>query len=349
MKHFLLIAWANGLKLCGALWWAKRQLRTQGAVVVFTLHRVLTAAERETASSLPGIVVNSETFDRFCDYAARNFEVADVATVEPGIAGRRIKVVLTFDDGWRDNVTTALPILSKYSLPAVVFVCPGLAGTDMPFWHERMIRLLEYRNPPLNAAEISATVESWKHRSEEERTAFLQALEEARGISGYSPEGGNRLATASELLTLERSGVRLGSHTDRHELLTMITPEKIRIELRRSMEGVQSITGESCRLFAYPNGDCTPFAKQLVAEAGFSKAFGTELGAWTPESDPFEIPRVNVYEGKLAGLAGFSSAVFEYTVLWRAWRAMVRTKRPAVQRNSEFSSKVVEALEMEQK
>ena len=349
MKRFLLIAWATGLKFCGALWWAKRQLRQEGAVVVFTFHRVLNAAERQTASSLPGIVVTQESFDQLCRYAARNFEVADAAAVEPGIPSRRVKVVFTFDDGWRDNVTTALPILQKHSLPATVFVCPALVGTDLPFWHEKMVRLLQRRRPAPGEAEISATVESWKHRSQEERDAFLCSLEKSQGESVHQPAGANRLATHSELVTLNRSGLRLGSHTDRHELLTMIGNEEIRKELCRSIAGVQSITNKPCDLFAYPNGDCSPAARQLVSEAGFSRAFGTEIGAWTLDSDPLAIPRVNIYEGKLAGLKGFSPAVFEYTVLWRAWRGASPAKLSATQSNSRFTAKAEEAMQMEQK
>jgi hypothetical protein len=48
----------------------------------------------------------------------------------------------------------------------------------------------------------------------------------------------------------------------------------------------------------------------------------TEKGAWLKNTDPLCIPRVNVYEENLVGPFGhFSPAMFEYTTLWKAWRA----------------------------
>ena len=37
---------------------------------------------------------------------------------------------LTFDDGYRDNLTVALPLLEMYSMPVTVFVVAGFVGTE---------------------------------------------------------------------------------------------------------------------------------------------------------------------------------------------------------------------------
>src|SRR5258706_2098405 len=56
--------WVSLLQMAGGLWWAKRQLRRNEAVVVLTFHRVLCDADFQRMPSLPGIVVRQNTFER---------------------------------------------------------------------------------------------------------------------------------------------------------------------------------------------------------------------------------------------------------------------------------------------
>ena len=50
----------------------------------------------------------------------------------------RNALVVTLDDGYRDNLTHAAPVLSRYGLPATVFLATGFIGTgDVP-WFDRV-------------------------------------------------------------------------------------------------------------------------------------------------------------------------------------------------------------------
>jgi hypothetical protein len=66
----------------------------------------------------------------------------------------------------------------------------------------------------------------------------------------------------------------------------------------------------------------------MMAEEGFTAAFTTRRAAWTAASDPMAIPRVNVCEQGVTGTnGGFSPAMFEYNVFWKAWRATRAERR----------------------
>src|SRR5258708_24742916 len=69
----------------------------------------------------------------------------------------RARVALTFDDGLRNNVHVAYPILQKLGLSATFFVCPGLIERQEWLWnHQARQRLLAL---PTNAlGEIAANV-----------------------------------------------------------------------------------------------------------------------------------------------------------------------------------------------
>ncbi|MGZ8844598.1 MAG: polysaccharide deacetylase family protein [Pyrinomonadaceae bacterium] len=78
---------------------------------------------------LPGdIDISPEAFARQVDWLARWRTVAPLA--QTLYSTRRRQVAITFDDGFRDNLTVALPLLEKYSLPATVFVAAGFIGND---------------------------------------------------------------------------------------------------------------------------------------------------------------------------------------------------------------------------
>src|SRR5580698_3429617 len=121
----LQLVWARLLQASGCFWWAKRQLRRRGAVMVLTFHRVLNDAEFRLTCSLPGIVVRRRTFENLAAYMAGKYEAVDFAGAIEAPAGK-LRVMFTFDDGWKDNYTNVLPVMRQHGIPATSFVCPGL-------------------------------------------------------------------------------------------------------------------------------------------------------------------------------------------------------------------------------
>ena len=63
-------------------------------------------------------------------------------------------VLVTFDDGYRDNLENALPILHRYGYPAVLFVPIGYLGEPRPLPHEEQLRVRGIVNATLDWGEL---------------------------------------------------------------------------------------------------------------------------------------------------------------------------------------------------
>lgn len=286
----------------------------------------------ERTCSLPGIVVRRHTFDKLAGYVARRFEAVDFTRAVESAQGK-VRVMFSFDDGWKDTYTNAFPVLRKRGIPATLFVCPGLIERPLPFWPETVAALLGKASTPVGGAEVESLIETLKTYSSERRERFI-----ARLCEMYAPAGGDdahdgdRTASWKNIREMAAAGITIGCHTHTHQILTTVPEETARREIRESKRAIENALKTRCELFAYPNGNTSAETRRMLAEEGFAAAFTTRRGAWTRGCDRMAIPRLNIAEAGVAGLAGrFSPALFQYTVLWKAWRAMQCEQRAPVE------------------
>lgn len=327
--------WVRTLYLTGAIWWAKRELRRSGAIVVVTFHRILGDDAFEKTDSLPFIVVRQRTFSKLVRYISDHYESVDVYDAVPGMVTKRPRMAFTIDDGWQDNYIHALPILRASGIPATVFLCTGLAGQSSPFWPEQVRRALRpsMRRRCGKRAEnlIEALVESLKYCSPDARERHVSML---LSQSPNDDAAETHLVDATldwgQVREMHRNGIRFGSHSHCHPILSAVPLDEAAQEIRESKHKLETMLGCECDLFAYPNGDWSPEVRGELARQGFRRGFTTKREAWVPETDPLVIPRAHIQQEDLVGLSGrFSVAMFEYATVWKIWLAMRRAAREA--------------------
>ncbi len=342
MRRALRYAQVYALYGCGLTRLAKWYVRRHGAIVL-TLHRVLSERARERSGSLPGMVIGEPVFAALLEYLTKHCEIIPLAT-DPATKRRarsRVPVAVTFDDGWQDTFTTALPLLQRYRAPFTVFVCSGLAGRTRPFWPERVASLWFAAQAEGNGRSAITTllpgaergletvVECLKRFDPKRRDALLARFETAASDSGVhaQPDTADTSMDWESVLSLARAGVSIGSHTSSHRILTRISQGEVAEELTASRRLLQEKLRTCCDLFSYPNGDWSEEVKVSVARAGYRLGFTTKPGIWTAEADTLLIPRINISEAALAGPSGrFSRAMCEYRLFWTAAWAHFRAR-----------------------
>jgi len=206
--------------------------------------------------------------------------------------------LLTFDDGYRDNLTVALPILKKHHAKAVFFIPTGFMSVRRLFWWERISAIIaRCRRSEIRLgypAPLQFSLNDGVSRYEAERrlarvgktyprmdlTLFLTGLAEACEV----PWDENMECSLADELILDWSGVRalvedgmnVQSHGDSHRILPTISAEEVLSDLRTCRELLQAQTGLAQRVLAYPAGiGFVPGdpGYRAVEQAGFGLAF----------------------------------------------------------------------------
>ena len=233
------------------------------------------------------------------------FPVVPLQAMAEGERSARPRVALTFDDGLRNNVEVAYPILRKLGLTATFFVCPGLIDGGEWLWnHEARQRLLTLDKRTLaelascvgGPAEVEAFVEWMKtldiaHRREVEADI-------RRVTPGFHPTQEQRhefdLAGWSELKALDPRVVTIGSHTMTHPILTSLTAEETDAEMRESRFALEKHLGREVSLFCYPNGNLDDRAL-ASARRYYRSAVTVEPGRLEGKIDPHRMPRFSAH------------------------------------------------------
>ncbi|MDO8793168.1 MAG: polysaccharide deacetylase family protein [Vicinamibacterales bacterium] len=171
-------------------------------------------------------------------------------------------VMFTFDDGYASMLRLALPVLERFQIPAVVFVCPDPVARGVRFWFDAVA---ERCGVDTVTAMKALPYEAW--------------IEASRRHEMASPEGDpHRPLTVDELRRLAASPlIEIGAHTMTHPILANASLDRQRDEIVQSQRVLAGWVGTAPRLFAYPNGrpgldysaDTVAIVREVFAE-GFA-------------------------------------------------------------------------------
>ena len=215
---------------------------------------------------------------------------------------RHTHVLITFDDGYRDNHDVALPILRSHGVRAAFFLATGFVGTNrIPWWDQvglmlrktraASIRLTYPRSVSWDLAAvprervIREVLRLYKHRDTEDADRFLNELEAACEVKRPHEAAERLFMTWDEARALRDAGMGIGSHTHRHELLAKLSPEEQMEECRRSREIIREQLGITVDALAYPVGSRESFSEvtlRCLREAGYRTAFSYYGGVNVP-------------------------------------------------------------------
>ena len=302
----------------GAHWLAAPFTRGVGAILTF--HHVRPGADREFAPNR-GLEISPSFLDallghlRGRGYRILSLDDALEALAKPS-SGQGPFVALTFDDGYRDLVEFALPILERHQAPFVAYVTTDFAdGAARLWWLEleeafaRLDRIEIEAGGELFCAKTASESEKaqafdqlyWRLRagSEEELLRVSSALCAQAGIEPLGLAKRLCLGWSELALLAQHELATIGAHSVTHARLAKLDRAAARREMAESREKIAVKLQVEARHFCYPVGDPTsagPREFGLASELGFTSAVTTRPGVLLFEhcAEPFSLPRVSV-------------------------------------------------------
>ncbi|HEX6275641.1 MAG TPA: polysaccharide deacetylase family protein [Polyangiaceae bacterium] len=260
-----------------------------------------------------------EEFDRQLAYLKRYFHMVGFDELRAWTLGKKLPpnpLAITFDDGYLDCYTRALPILKRHDVAAIFFVATSFITERRTYWWDRIAYvikqsrrdslLLEYPFPfeirlrGDRAEAVDVVFRLIKDRHPIDIGRLLDELSAAADVP-WTPELDHRVAdrlimTWDHVRALRRAGMAVQSHTRTHRVLHRLGLNELRDELAGSRADLERELGEPVRAVAYPVG------KPLVGDspvraalesAGYELGFSNGTGS-TPlwgQRDRFDIRR----------------------------------------------------------
>ena len=332
IKYTLKVVIAHLLYYLGILQlWQMVVMRRKAVVLMY--HRVLTPEERRRSGSHPALIVDRDSFAKQMAALKRRFRVLSVEEFADYLE-RRVpfpsrSCVITFDDGWRDNFTNALPILAEHELPALVFLPVNYIGRPRLFWQEALAHLLVQsvlavrtdasRAPRLRKLLAPAGLEEILNIGDDDpRPSIVAAIADRKSLSravvaevvtGIAAELAVNVDDLSatdgfidwaQADAMSQRRVAFGGHGAEHLLLTQVSRPEAEAEIRVSKDVLDRRLKQWVPTFSYPNGYWTSDIAEMVRAAGYRLAFITRRGFVSCDDDPFKIRRINVQENLAA-------------------------------------------------
>jgi peptidoglycan/xylan/chitin deacetylase (PgdA/CDA1 family) len=223
---------------------------------------------------------------------------------------------ITFDDGYRNNVSVALPVLQSMNLPATIYLVTDCIGTDQRLWTIRLetaFRRTDRATVDLSSLGLSSTtvissnaraalaqtvIDPLKKLDPARRDPIVARLLDELGPNHLGDDDRFAFMDWNDVTQMEATGlISFGAHTASHEIVSRLPDDRLEAEIGQSVAASRARARKASATFAFPNGRAIDFdqrAKRTLREHGVTAALTTIPGLNKPETDPYELRRITV-------------------------------------------------------
>lgn len=283
--------------------------RNARTLTVIMFHRVLGPKDPRWAGSDPDYTLPSDRFSQCLEFFAAHYNMVSAPDVLRARRGEfRLParaLLITFDDGWLDNLDFALPQLRARHMPSLMFVVADAVGRDAPFHQEQIVGA--WRRGTIDTIGLAAalrgftaevaTPEANDAASLRRLIVHVDALDLPRraqlldALAGALQDGLRHMVNPSDLGTLEAGGMAIGVHGKTHTPMTCATDLDAELAGARAELAIHLPRQAVPQTMSFPHGRYDATIAERALAAGYELLFTS-------------VPVVNRTDVALGGLLG---------------------------------------------
>jgi peptidoglycan/xylan/chitin deacetylase (PgdA/CDA1 family) len=298
------------------LWYYIKNLKYlfQGNCVVLIYHRVT-----DVQNDPQMLAVSPAHFEDQLVYLKQNYKILSLDELILCLHKKKIpskSIVITFDDGYADNLYLASPILSKHNLPATIFITSGMIESKREFWWDSLENIFLadiFANDRELQMEVAGSTYRWNIKNTSDAETVYDAVhtllktlpriyrdEKILELYQWAGKEISQRATNATLLKAELKElagidfIEIGAHTINHPRLSNEDFKVQASEIANSKIQIEECIGKKVFSFSYPYGNMDDFNKnsvELVKKAGYRCGISNIQGKVDRDTNIFEIPR----------------------------------------------------------
>ncbi len=229
-------------------------------------------------------------------------------------ANKKPLASIVFDDGYKDFMEYALPVLQKHKVPSSMYVVTNCADQLHSIWTFQLDFLFQHtKRKSIQLESKNSGLQKISWASDEEKYLFAKKIKpELKKIKNAEREyicqqiftqlndheiPKNLYMDWEDLRQVSGEGVVIGSHTVTHSMLGNIDKEEqIIYELKQSANRIEKELGFFPKTISYPIGSYNPLVKKLAKDTGYQFGLAVNQKKYkSQKNDLFEIPRLELY------------------------------------------------------
>jgi len=272
--------------------------RSQKNIHILAYHRIVDKLSSDYMFNPETFSATTSDFDEQMKYVSKNFNVINFAQLESGIINNNLKdnsVIVTFDDGYYDNYSIAMPILNKYNIGATVFLATDYIENGNLFWFDLVSGFLKtYTGSKLDLESIDSVFnfdsvskhEAFKLVGRKLKTSDdslrVNLLTEIHDRYNFTIHDNHyqqaKPMNWDNVLEMSKHDIEFGSHSKSHCFLNCIDDESLKYELNDSKLIIETKTGKDVNSFCYPAGVTDLKIQNMVNLCGYYFGVGYRHG-----------------------------------------------------------------------
>ena len=283
----------------------------KGAILVY--HRVVKDEEIEEDLEL-GLTVSCSNFEKHIKEIKSKYKICSMDEFVTNLKKKtnEFMVAITFDDGYKDNLYQALPILTKYEVPASIYVTTRFLNQEVDIWWYELGEVIQNRteinfqykekkfnflldNKKRKFLAYQDLMKLFKSLKIDEQNELIETITNTKKRKNYS----HICLNSEEILMLEKNPlITIGSHGHNHQNLKILSDDEVKYEITKSSEVLENLIKRKVKHFAYPFGGKDQVSTReynIIEDMNFDSAV---IGSVHPikNCNFFSLPRI--YVGK---------------------------------------------------